>query len=428
MSINYVKFQRGSLAAYEALKTAGRLDSNTLYFIKSNNGVGRLYMGENLISGGDVVLQSAKLDDLEDVLVFGAKTGDFLVYNEEGKWVPKSAANVAKEIFEALKLDETLALNEEGALGIAGFNAAENGSQLMKNDAGDLVWIKPSTETVEGLQTTVAGLQSSVESLDADIEEVAGNVTSLEGRADAIEDVLADIEAEIGNPAEGDSPATGLYKSIDEVNAAIANIYTKEEVESYVTEAIANAGHLKRALVDELPEIASADTNTIYMVPKADGADPDVRNEFIVVNGKWEKIGDTAVKLDGYATEDYVDNAIKDKANAEDVYSKDSIDGLLANKVDAIEGYSLLSPEQAATIELIEQGKYDNYISSVNEEIFEVVDGELNLAAIPAELLIPILGDISILKNIEEEPINVVGAIQELQDFLTWKEIPEINI
>ena len=44
MAINYVKFQRGSLAAYEALKQADRVDENTLYFIysdeneNSNNG------------------------------------------------------------------------------------------------------------------------------------------------------------------------------------------------------------------------------------------------------------------------------------------------------------------------------------------------------------------------------------------------------
>ena len=30
---NYVKFQRGSQEAYDALKAAGTLDNNTLYFI-----------------------------------------------------------------------------------------------------------------------------------------------------------------------------------------------------------------------------------------------------------------------------------------------------------------------------------------------------------------------------------------------------------
>ena len=33
MAVNYVKFQRGSQEAYNALKSAGRLDEDTLYFI-----------------------------------------------------------------------------------------------------------------------------------------------------------------------------------------------------------------------------------------------------------------------------------------------------------------------------------------------------------------------------------------------------------
>ena len=32
-SVNYVKFQRGTIAAYNALKTRGLINSNTLYFI-----------------------------------------------------------------------------------------------------------------------------------------------------------------------------------------------------------------------------------------------------------------------------------------------------------------------------------------------------------------------------------------------------------
>ena len=51
MSINYVRFQRGSVAAYNALGTP---DKNTLYFIYENedSGIGSLYLGEKLISGG----------------------------------------------------------------------------------------------------------------------------------------------------------------------------------------------------------------------------------------------------------------------------------------------------------------------------------------------------------------------------------------
>lgn len=96
MAINYVKFQRGSQAAYDALKTAGNLDTNTLYFIYKDeaDSVGALYMGNRIISGGDITIASARLDDLADVVVKGAGTDSFLVKDEGGNWVAKELKDV----------------------------------------------------------------------------------------------------------------------------------------------------------------------------------------------------------------------------------------------------------------------------------------------------------------------------------------------
>ena len=47
---NYVKFQRGSQEAYDALKAAGTLDNNTLYFIynEANNTVDEQHVLDQL--------------------------------------------------------------------------------------------------------------------------------------------------------------------------------------------------------------------------------------------------------------------------------------------------------------------------------------------------------------------------------------------
>lgn len=45
------------------------------------------------------------------------------------------------------------------------------------------------------------------------------------------------------------------------------------------------------------------------------GSGQNVYNEYMYINDAWELIGDTAVDLTGYATETYVTNAIKDKAD-----------------------------------------------------------------------------------------------------------------
>lgn len=112
MAVSYVKFQRGSQAAYDKLVTEKRVDDNTLYFIypEGNSTVGKLYLGARLISGGDVVLSAASLNDLADVITAEVKVSDFLVAEKvtdaEGKetvaWVNKGIEDVAALIKAAM--------------------------------------------------------------------------------------------------------------------------------------------------------------------------------------------------------------------------------------------------------------------------------------------------------------------------------------
>lgn len=94
--MNYVRFQRGTRAAYEALKTSQRLNENTLYFIypDDNNNVGELYMGSRIISGGDVTIASASLNDLSDVIISATGENSFLVQNANGIWESKSLEDI----------------------------------------------------------------------------------------------------------------------------------------------------------------------------------------------------------------------------------------------------------------------------------------------------------------------------------------------
>ena len=102
MAVNYVRFQRGSQKAYDALKAAGRLDKDTLYFIYNtdDSSVGALYMGTRIISGGDITIASARLDDLADVIIAGAGTNSFLVKGDNDNWVAKSLDDVVALIKE----------------------------------------------------------------------------------------------------------------------------------------------------------------------------------------------------------------------------------------------------------------------------------------------------------------------------------------
>ena len=98
----YVKFMRGTQAAYDALANK---DDNTLYFVydPANEKVGALYMGDRVISGGDIVLASATLKELADVLADTTKENSFLVQREDGKWDNMAIADVAALIKENME-------------------------------------------------------------------------------------------------------------------------------------------------------------------------------------------------------------------------------------------------------------------------------------------------------------------------------------
>lgn len=173
--------------------------------------------------------------------------------------------------------------------------------------------------------------------------------------------------------------------------------YTKTETD----EKIAAAAHLKRKVVSSIKEIEEYMANNndadqyIYMVPTGLETDSDKYDEYMVViitdaegieTKLVEKVGSWEVNLNDYATKTYVDDSVKNKVEKEEnarlftleeaeklanlensiiqsvettqfsiensklslkPLSMSQISGLedaLNNKVDAQEGYTLLSP------------------------------------------------------------------------------------
>ena len=86
----------------------------------------------------------------------------------------------------------------------------------------------------------------------------------------------------------------------------IPTSYTNSVIDSKITTAVANAEHLKREIVEELPDTSSADAHTIYMVSKDSGSGNQQYDEYMLINGTFEKIGDSAVDLTNYATKNEV--------------------------------------------------------------------------------------------------------------------------
>lgn len=92
-----------------------------------------------------------------------------------------------------------------------------------------------------------------------------------------------------------------LTNRVEALETSIANVYTKTEADNKIAEAVGKISTLKRVVVDSLESVETPDENTIYMVAKAAGSGNQNYDEYMYINSKFEKIGDTEVDLTDYA-------------------------------------------------------------------------------------------------------------------------------
>ena len=126
------------------------------------------------------------------------------------------------------------------------------------------------------------------------------------GHIASVTDVVkADITA-LGIPGEAGGSYSNATSSADglmskEDKAALDTLVTNSS--SYVTSsdlstAISNAGHMTKQIVETLPAAASASETVIYLVLKSSGDSGNVYDEYMLVNGAMEKIGDTSTTIE----------------------------------------------------------------------------------------------------------------------------------
>jgi hypothetical protein len=87
-------------------------------------------------------------------------------------------------------------------------------------------------------------------------------------------------------------------------------------------------------------------------------------DEYIVIDGVIEPVGNWSVDLSDYATKDEVNTA-------------------LATKVTAVEGSRLMTEAEGLKLERIEGGAQVNFINSVDEVALKVENKKLSLLDIP---------------------------------------------
>lgn len=188
------------------------------------------------------------------------------------------------KVKEYVKVVETLPETDQEQ-GVIYINTTDNKGYIYTGSGFKVVF-----EQVENLKTIIEAIQAKLDSLTGEGE---GSVKK------ALEDAKAYTDTAVAGKADKATTLAGY---------GIADAYTKEATDIAIASAIAKADHLKRSIVDNLPDVDTADVNTIYMVPVEDHYDEYI----LVVSGevkKFEKIGDSKVDLSGYSTKDEVASA-----------------------------------------------------------------------------------------------------------------------
>lgn len=130
--------------------------------------------------------------------------------------------------------------------------------------------------------------------------------TDATGHVSAVAAVVkADITA-LGIPGEAGptydnatTSAAGLMSSADKTS--LDDLVTRSAsfaTTTDVSNAVANAQHLTKQIVQALPAAAEASETVIYMLAKSGGASGNVYDEYMLVNGAFEHIGDTSTSFD----------------------------------------------------------------------------------------------------------------------------------
>lgn len=318
-----VKFRVGDYASYTGL---GTKDQDTLYFITD---LRQIFKGDVPYTGG-IYKTVASFPDSGDVNTLYVNTANGQVCYWDGTQyvtVVKATGQTISGAGDNNTLPTTKAVVDYVA------------SQIAGQDIGSLV---TRIETAEGEIDTLQGQMGVVQG------EGEGSIKKALSDAKAYADSLAPNYAAAEHTHEMDD-VTGLNDALgakaDKANTlagyGITDAYTKGEADSKIAQAVANAEHLKRTIVEALPDVGDADEHTIYMVGDGEGEGNQKYEEFMLVNGAFEKIGDSAVDLTDYALKTEVESAKQEaistaatdatqKANTAEQNAKTYADGLIA--------------------------------------------------------------------------------------------------
>lgn len=211
-------------------------------------------------------------------------------------------------------------------------------------------------------QETTSALDTKLERSDLDPYAKTVDVvskTTYDSHKQTIDSSIEALETKVGNKAEGDTQASGLYKLISDTEAAL-----RSEITSIPKFAI--------EVVESLP-VDNISVSTVYLV-KDKLSVGDLYTEYIYVNGAWENLGKQTVDLSKYSTTEQMNAAISaaiDKLKIGDYYKKTEVDNLLKAKADSsvLEDYVKTTELTSELSNYVKTSDFDAYKESVTQTL-----------------------------------------------------------
>lgn len=199
--------------------------------------------------------------------------------------------------------------------------------------------------------------QNSMKQFAAEIEDRYARKSQLGTLASKNKVAKTDLEEALKTELEGKADAATTLAGY-----GITDGMTATEIASAIATAISGADHLSRVKVDSVDEIdVSADgaDKKIYMVAKSDVEEgsSDKYDEYMVINGALERVGDWKVDLSDYATTAAVATAI---TNALKTYSTtEEMNQAITTAIAGVITLRSLSAETVGTGNVVTRVEYD---------------------------------------------------------------------
>ena len=301
------------------------LDINTLYLLPT----GQVVFYDGAVQHDLVLAHEASLTDTGSNVVPTSKAvADYVANKISGLSVGKLEARVSAV--------ETKASDNESAIGVINGTGTGSISKAAADAKADAIAAAATDATTKASAAQAAAEAKVTELANGAVATNTAAIATLNGEGTgsvkkAVSDAQTALQANIDKKADSATTLAGY---------GISDAYTKAEADSAISTAVANAHHLKREVVESLPEVAEANADTIYMVPKKTGvagnAEGNSYVEYMLINGKFEQIGDSTVDLTDYAKTADVESKITAAVKVETDRAK-GVEGGLDTRIKTLE-------------------------------------------------------------------------------------------